>query len=161
MNAPSALSRESPPISISVGAIASASLRVCPVTFVMRVYLRSPEACDSEPAQWLLALWLFDVDVATDRRAIGDGEAWRADVARDRSRSLDFDPLTRGYVTGHGALDDNGLGVEGGTDVGVTADRQRVPSMERHAAFHLAVEREIFGRAQIAFDDDRRSEIHD
>jgi hypothetical protein len=105
------------------------------------------------------ARW-WHVDFAPKVTAFGHDESRRRDITGHRARGQNLDPLTSGHTPGNRAHDHHSLRGDGRADVGTGPDAERVIG-KCDRAFHLTVEREILGGAEITLDDQRLAEIDD
>src|SRR5918993_1979355 len=106
-----------------------------------------------------LAAGALHVDRAAEVCALGNGNAWRGDVAVDRPVVADVYLLGGGHVTGDLAENDDSLGKNLGLDPAVGADRQDVLA-QFDFAFNLAFDGQVFAAVEFTLDDDGFADVH-
>src|SRR5688572_2611546 len=99
------------------------------------------------------------VDAAAEVRTLGNGDARRRDVPVHRSVVANVDLLRSGDVAGDFAQDDDRLGEHLRFDLAVRAYREDV-ALQIDAPLDMALDRQIFTAAQLAFDHNRFPDIH-
>src|SRR5207302_3930022 len=100
------------------------------------------------------------VDAAAEMRSFGDRDAWRDDVAVDRSVVADVDLVAGGHVARDLAEHDDRLREHLGLDAAVGTDRQHMIA-QLNRPFDVALDGQILATVQLALDDDGLPNIHD
>src|SRR5690348_852656 len=104
-----------------------------------------------------LGLCRIDFDAALEVGAVFDADAGSGNIADDGAVLADIDAAAGAEIADDRAEDDDFAGFDFGIERGGRADGELV-SAKRDGAFDLAVDLEIFGADDLAFDPKRRTD---